>query len=88
MEEKMKQYFYHIEDRQFSTDIEHERLLGKEGDMIRLDTGRHLEGLDTVYILFINGNYVECIGDVEREFPRDQEEHERLKEEMNASYGF
>lgn len=65
-------YYYHVEDGQFSFDLAEGNLLGKEGQLIEVD-GRN------IYILCIEGKHVECIGDVERVFPKTALEHANLK---------
>ena len=72
-------YHYHIEDGQFSFDFYDKRLIGKEGEIVRPYTDRVADE-DEIYILSIDGFYVECIGNIEREFPRTKEDHERLKD--------
>lgn len=68
-----KKCWYHVEDGQFSFDFEDEKLLGAEGDIIKVWTDRDDD--DEIYILFIEGNHVECIGNVERSFPKNWSEH-------------
>lgn len=66
MEEKYSKYHYHVEDGQFSFDIELSYLLGKVGDII--DLGVDGIGDDNkTEIISIMGNYVECIGSVSNE---------------------
>ena len=71
-------YRYHVEDGQFSFDFEKDYLIGKEGEIVELPTDR-TDDLDRIYILFVDGNYVECVGNIERDFPKNQEEHNGLK---------
>ncbi|UXE67229.1 MAG: DUF1669 domain-containing protein [Chryseotalea sp. WA131a] len=71
-------YHYHVEDGQFSFDFRDKKLIGEEGKVVRTED---LVGDDRqIYILSIDGFYVECIGNIEREFPVTQEEHQRLKD--------
>lgn len=83
IKEKIKnpRFYYHIEDGQFSIDFEANYLIGNEGDIIKVSTDRS-DDLEDVYILFIDGNNVECIGNIEREFPKSEQEHNELKELM------
>lgn len=75
------EYHYHIEDGQFSFDFWDKSLLGREGEIVKHYTDR-MNGLDEFYILFIDGYYVECIGNIERSFPKDKEDHNRIKNLM------
>jgi len=70
-------YLYHLEDGQFSIDFSENYLIGKEGEIVRADAGRG--DIEEIYILFIKDNYVCCIGDIDREFPKTQKEHDDLK---------
>lgn len=79
-------YEYHIEDGQFSFDFSENRLLGKEGQIVKHFTDRSGDMEDEFYILFINGFYVECIGNIDRSFPTNKQEHEELKQEMIKMY--
>ena len=72
----MHWHLYHIEDGQFSTDIYAEKLLGNSGSIIELnDNGYTVEA----YILYVDDNYIECIGNVERSFPKNYLEHNKLE---------
>lgn len=79
-------YHYHVEDGQFSFDFEDKRLLGDEGDIINVYTERSDGEQENIYILFVEGNYVECIGDVERSFPINWLEHMELRKVMRELY--
>ncbi len=81
MEKESKEnskYHYHVEDGQFSIDFYENYLIGKEGEIIQHDTGR-LDELDEIYILNVDGFYVECIGNIDRSFPESKEEHDKIK---------
>lgn len=78
-------YNYHIEDGQSSFDFTKNYLVGKEGKIVEVSTGR-TDDQEEIYILFIDGFYVECIGNIERSFPTTKEEHEELKQHMLKSY--
>ena len=85
-------YTYNIEDGQFGKEIDHDKLLGEPGDIINLDD----DFGDTVeaYILFIDGNYIQCVGNVERSFPKNIQEHNqmvdffRIEEEREYSFTY
>ena len=79
-------YNYHIEDGQFSYDFIENRLLGKEGQIVKHYTDRSGEMEDEFYILFIDGFYVECIGNIERSFPSNKQEHDEIKKQMIKLY--
>ncbi|HXA01652.1 MAG TPA: hypothetical protein VNW99_06675 [Cytophagaceae bacterium] len=79
-------YHYHVEDGQFSFDIKSDKLLGIEGNVIKLSPYREEESEIDCYILFIDGHYVECLGSVERNFPKTPHEHQELKELMLKTY--
>ncbi|TAL42507.1 MAG: hypothetical protein EPN92_11630 [Chitinophagaceae bacterium] len=79
-------YDYHVEDGQFSFDFSENRLIGKEGEIIKLFTDRSGDTEDEIYILFIDGFYVECVGNIERSFPANKQEHEELKQQMIKMY--
>jgi hypothetical protein len=79
-------YNYHIEDGQFSFDFIENRLLGREGQIIRHYTDRMDTMKDEFYILFVDGHYVECIGNIERRFPKNKQEHNELKETILKLY--
>lgn len=81
------EYHYHVEDGQFSADYYLAELTGYEGAIIKLDvedTGDYEE----VYILYIDIDncYIECIGNIERTFPKTLEDHDRLRDEYLARY--
>jgi phospholipase D-like protein len=80
IEEQIKnpEFHYHVEDGQFSFDMEKNYLIGKEGEIVKVVTDR-LDDLEEIYILFVDGNYVECIDSIERDFPESKEEHDKLK---------
>lgn len=78
-------YHYHIEDGQFSFDFTEDRLIGNEGETVNHYTER-LDDIDEFYILFINGFYIECIGNIERSFPVNKEEHESIKQQLLKMY--
>jgi hypothetical protein len=75
-----KMYHYHVEDGQFSFDLKLDKLLGIEGSVISLSPYREKESEIDCYILFVDGNYIECIGSVERSFPTTHNEHQEQKE--------
>ena len=77
-------YLYHVEDGQFSFDDERNELLGLEGDVIKLTVFEKDD--HNAYILFIEGNYVECLGDIERSFPKTPHEHEEMKQWVKELY--
>jgi hypothetical protein len=79
-------YDYHVEDGQFSFEFKEDRLIGKEGEIVKLYTDRSGDIEDEIYILFIDGFYVECIGSIERSFPVNKQEHEELKQQMLTIY--
>ncbi|MFZ7115657.1 MAG: hypothetical protein ACO1G9_09790 [Bacteroidota bacterium] len=85
MEEHVKNkkevYNYHIEDGQFSYDFTKDYLLGKEGEIVNVFTER-CDDYEDIYIVFIDGKNVECLGNIERSFPSNKLEHDALK----ASY--
>ena len=72
------EYHYHVEDGQFSFDFYENRLIGKEGEIVKHYTDWYDE-LDEIYILYIDGFYVECIGNIERSFPENKQEHDEIK---------
>lgn len=82
-----KKYSYHIEDGQFSFDFDDDRLLGKEGQIVKLYTDRSGDIEDEFYILFIDEYHVEGIGNIERSYPENSQEHEELKKRMLRMYG-
>lgn len=71
-------YHYHIEDGQLSYDVTLKELLGKEGDIVEI-FHPHTEEWAKIYILYVDKDYVECIGNIERSFPTDEIDHELLK---------
>ncbi|WP_423128545.1 phospholipase D-like domain-containing protein [Gaoshiqia sp. Z1-71] len=75
------EYHYHVEDGQFSFDFYENRLIGKEGEIVRHFTDR-IDDLDEIYILYVDGFYVECIGNIERSFPENKQEHDKIKKWM------
>lgn len=79
-------YFYHVEDGQFSFDFEDTKLLGKEREVIKADRWDNGENEDEIYILFIDRFYVECIGNIERSFPKTTDEHNEMKNAMMELY--
>ena len=79
-------YFYHVEDGQFSFDFTDTKLLGKERDIIKVEKWDNGELEDEVYILFVDGFYVECIGNIDRSFPKTLDEHNELKKTMMELY--
>lgn len=81
-------YFYHVEDGQFSFDFNDNKLLGKEGEIIKVDKWDNDNVEDEIYILFIDSFYVECIGNIERSFPKTQDEHNEMKKAMMELYGY
>lgn len=74
-------FHYHVEDGQFSIDFYENRLIGKEGEIVEYYTDRSDEK-DEIYILYVDGFYIECIGNIERSFPKNKEEHDDLKKWM------
>lgn len=82
---KPEKYYYHIEDGQFTREIELLDLLGNEGDIIKFKIDEDFE--IEAYILFIEDHYVECIGDTERSFPKNKVEHDDLKKRMKLMNG-
>lgn len=78
------EYHYHIEDGQFTKEIYLPKLIGNEGDIKRVEDDDF--GEVEFYILYVDGNYVECIGNVHRDFPKNFAEHENLKNQMKLSY--
>ncbi len=76
-------YYYHIEDGQFSDDFTREYLIGKEGEIVETCTNRTFD-LEEIYILYIDENYVECIGNIDRTFPKNRDEHEAIKRQMQS----
>jgi len=89
VKEKIKnpKYIYHIEDGQFSYDFEKDYLIGKEGEIVEVSTDR-TDDTDYLYILFIEGNYVECIGNIERDFPKTKFEHNKIKKMILETYNY
>ncbi len=71
--ESPKDYFYNVEDGQFSFNFSHEFLLGKEGEVVSVT--EPFADVNEIYILYIEDHYVECIGNVERTFPKNMKEH-------------
>ena len=74
-----QEYNYHVEDGEFSVDFDDKKLLGDEGDIIKVFTDRSGEIEDEIYILFIDGDYVECIGNIDRSFPINWNEHMEVR---------
>lgn len=85
-EMQFETYHYHVEDGQFSFDFEDKKLLGDEGDIINVNTERSGGEQEDIYILFVDGNYVECIGDTERSFPINWLEHMELRKIIQDRY--
>lgn len=83
---KYHKYHYHVEDCQFSFDFDENRLLGEEGEVIKIYTDRSGDVEDELYILFVDENYVECIGNIERSFPENWKEHMELRNELQKLY--
>ena len=83
MKERKKDtiYEYWIEDGQFSYGLNLSYLIGIEGETVRLNPSSDDYDGD-VYILFIDGTHVECIGNTERIFPKSLMEHDELKNEI------
>lgn len=79
-------YFYHVEDGQFSFDFENTKLLGKEAEIVKADRWGNSYSEDEIYILFVDGFYVECIGNIENKFPKTIEEHNEMKKIMMKLY--
>lgn len=79
---KNPKYYYHVEDGRFSFDFENIKLLGKEGQTIKVDRWGNDEMEDEIYILSIDGFYVDCIGNIEGSFPKTQDEHNEIKKVM------
>ena len=76
-------YTYNVEDNQFSREFDHDKLLGTEGQIKKID----IEGLETeFYILWIDDHYIHCIGNVERSFPKNFSQHEEWKNELKSYY--
>lgn len=73
-------------DGQFSFDFENKKLLGNEGDIINAYTERSDGESEEIYLLFVEGNYVECIGDIERSFPINWLEHMELRKAVQELY--
>ncbi|MBE2290229.1 MAG: hypothetical protein IAE95_11785 [Chitinophagaceae bacterium] len=80
--DKDRKYWYHVEDGQFSFDFEDEKLLGDEGDIIKAWSDGDYE--KDVYILYVEGSHVECIGDIERSFPKNWAEHMETRKMVQA----
>lgn len=78
------EYHYHIEDGQFTKELYLPNLIGNEGDVKIVDNDDF--GEVEFYILYVEGNYVECIGNVDRTFPNGFSEHEKIKLQMKAAY--
>ena len=84
--EEQQLYSCRVHDGQFSFDFTRTGLPGKEGDIIQaspyegdppnLPDGPHF---NDVYILYIEGDHVECIGNIEGKFPKDWDEHNEMK---------
>ncbi|HEY5461646.1 MAG TPA: phospholipase D-like domain-containing protein [Hanamia sp.] len=79
-------YFYHVEDGQFSFDFNDTKLLGKESEIIKVGKWGNDEMDDEIYILFVEDFYVECIGNIERSFPKTKDEHNETKKAMMKLY--
>ncbi len=77
-----QEYHYHVEDGRFSFDFTENSLLGDEGDVIKMYTERNGDQKEDIYILFVDGHYVECIGDIERSFPINWNEHMEMRKQM------
>lgn len=80
MTTKKQDYSYHLEDGQFSCDFCKNYLIGNEGEIVSVLTDRTGD-LEEVYILYVDGFHVECIGNIERSFPKSKEEHEFWKQQ-------
>lgn len=85
-EKQYDMYHYHVEDGQFSFDFEKNTLLGDEGDIINVYTERSDNESEDIYILFVEGNYVDCIGNIERSFPINWLEHMELRKTVQELY--
>lgn len=81
------EYHYHVEDGQFSYDFYDKNLLGKERDVVTVHRPYDDEYENEIYILFVDEHYVECIGNVDRTFPKTQQEHNEIKAAMLGTYG-
>lgn len=88
MKKRYGHYQYHVEDGQFSFDFKADVLLGKERETIQV----YSSGLNNepckLYILFVEDNYVYCIGEVERSFPMTTKEHNGLKKSVMAQLDY
>lgn len=80
------EYHYHVEDGQFSFDFKNKKLLGKEGEIIKVSEPFDDDHESKIYILYIDDHYVECVGEIDRKFPKNTDEHEELKETMRELY--
>ena len=78
----LPEYFYKVNDGQFSFDFRNEKLLGKEGDTINVIEPFDDEHNSEIYILYIDEFHVECIGNTESSFPKNDQEHQKIKELM------
>ena len=81
------EYTYHVEDGQFSFDFTNSKLLGREGEIIKVPKDQYLDNssyLDNfkerkAYILHIDNYHVLCIGNIKGKFPKDNSAHHRIK---------
>ena len=80
------EYYYHIEDGQFWSYFTHKKLLASEGDTIEYDV-HEIGDKIKFYILYIDDHHVECIGNIERVFPKNKQEHNEIKERTMRQYG-
>lgn len=74
-------YNYFVEDGQFTSEHRLNRLLGFEKDVIEIPRDEYGNDDDFVeaYVLFIQRNDVYCIGNIERDFPKSNQEYDSYR---------
>jgi hypothetical protein len=75
-------YTYKIEDGRFSQEINYPALLGYEKDIVNIPNGDDFS--TEAYIICVEDKTVHCLGSIERDYPKNNQEHESYK--SNALY--
>lgn len=75
-------YIYKIEDGRFSQEIYYPALLGDEKDIVNIPNGDDF--YTEAYIICVEDKTVYCLGSIERDYPKNNQEHQSHKN--NALY--
>lgn len=81
-------YNYFVEDGQFTSEHRLNRLLGLEKDIIEIpfdEYGNDDHSIEAC-ILYIHGNDVYCVGNIERNFPKSSQEFESYRKYYEDSF--